>query len=200
MEYRIDKQRLLGRLSIWDSFLKKRVRLIACGGTALTLIGIKASTKDIDLMVPEIGEYDYLINILKQLGYKQASGYGWVKDDVFIFDLFKGKTIHTTELLESPLAKDNHSLVKEFTRIYLGVLNHYDIIISKLFRATEIDIEDCLLLLRHVKGELDVERLKVRFWETASFDVSEHKVNNNLEHFLRLAKKEGLINEKQQPS
>ena len=89
MEYRINKQGLLDRLSIWDGFLKKKVRLIACGGTALTLLGVKASTKDIDLMVPKIGEYDYLINILKQLGYKSASGWGWVREDAFIFDLFK---------------------------------------------------------------------------------------------------------------
>jgi len=196
MEYRIDKQRLLERLSIWDGFLKKKVHLIACGGTALTFLGVKASTKDIDLMVPEIGEYDYLISILKQLGYKQASGWGWARDSAFIFDLFRGKTIHTTELLESPLVQGNHILVKEFTKIYLGVLNYYDIIISKLFRATEVDIEDCLLLLRHSKEEIDTKRLRMRFRETASFDVSEVKVNSNFEHFLKLAQKEGLINEK----
>ncbi len=76
-------------------------------------------------------------------------------------------------------------------------MNYYDIIISKLFRATEVDIEDCLLLLRHSKKEIDIKRLKKRFRETASFDVSEDKVNNNFEHFLKLAQKEGLINEKQ---
>lgn len=196
MEYRIDKQRLLDQLSIWDGFLKKKVRLIACGGTALTLLGVKASTKDIDLIVPDIGEYDYLINILKQLGYKPASGWGWVRDDAFIFDLFRGKTIHTTELLESPLEQGKNILVKEFTKIYLGVLNYYDIIISKLFRATEVDIEDCLLLLRHSKEQIDIKRLKMRFKKTASFDVSQDKVNRNFEHFLKLAQKEGLINEK----
>ena len=38
MEYRIDKQGLLDRISAWDGFIK-RVHLIACGGTALTLMG-----------------------------------------------------------------------------------------------------------------------------------------------------------------
>jgi len=64
-------------ISIWDGFLKRRVHLIACGGTALTLLGIKASTKDIDLIVPVVAEYEYLIGILKQLGYKSATGWGW---------------------------------------------------------------------------------------------------------------------------
>jgi len=51
-EYRIDRENLLNTLSIWDSYLSKKVHLIACGGTALTLMTIKESTKDIDLIIP----------------------------------------------------------------------------------------------------------------------------------------------------
>lgn len=186
MEYQIDKQGLLDRISVWDSFLKRKVHLIACGGTALALLGVKTSTKDIDLIVPELTEYEYLIKQLKQLGYKSASGWGWARGDGFIFDLFKGKSVHTTELLESPLNKGNCILVKEFSQIYLGVLNYYDLIISKLFRATAIDIEDCLSLIKEKRQEIDLKRLKERFKETSSFDISEDKVNKNLEHFLRM--------------
>ena len=132
----------MDRISAWDAFLKRKVYLIACGGTALTLLGVKPSTKDIDLIVPNLDEHEYLVSILKQLGYKSASGWGWERGDGFIFDLFRGKAIHSTELLESPLEKGNHILVKEFDRIYLGVLNYYDIVISKLFRATAIDIDE----------------------------------------------------------
>ena len=192
MEYRIDKQGLLDRISAWDSFLKRKVHLIACSGTALTLLGVKASTKDIDLIVPDLSEYEYLINKLKQLGYKPATGWGWTRGDGLIFDLFRGKLVHTTELLESPLNKNNHFLIKEFIRIYLGVLNYYDIIISKLFRGATVDIEDCLALMRHKGREIDVKLLTERFRETASFDVSEDKVNKKLDHFLKIIKKEGL--------
>jgi len=196
MKYRIGKQGLLDIVSAWDTFFKRKVHLIACGGTALTFLGVKPSTKDIDLIVPDLDEYEYLISVLKQLGYKPASGWGWVRGDGFIFDLFRGKAIHTTELLESPLEKGNHILVKEFDRIYLGVLNYYDIIISKLFRATAIDIDDCSALVRDKKKDIDFKQLEKRFKETASFDVSEGKVNKNFEHFLKILKKEGLINEK----
>jgi hypothetical protein len=95
MAYRIDKTGLLERIGVWDNFLKRKVRLIACGGTALTLLDIKPSTKDIDLIVPDLGEYEYLVDILKQLGYKPASGWGWARDDGFIFDLFRGKPVDT---------------------------------------------------------------------------------------------------------
>lgn len=196
MEYRIDKEGLLDRISAWDGFVKRRVHLIACGGTALTLLGVRASTKDIDLIVPEITEHDYLIGILKQLGYKSASGWGWARGEGFIFDLFRGKAVHTTDLLESPLEKGNHILIKEFTHIYLGALNYYDIIITKLFRATALDIDDCLSLVRRKRSEIDLQRLQGRFRETAAYDVSEEKVNKNLEHFLKILKKEGLRNEK----
>lgn len=196
MEYRINKQGLLDRIGAWDGFLRKRVHLIACGGTALTLLGVKASSKDIDLIVPRLDQYEYLISILKQLGYESASGWGWSREDGFIFDLFRGNSVHTTELLDSPLIKGNNILIKEFDRIYLGVLNYYDIIITKLFRATAVDVEDCLLLIMNKKSEIDLKHLEARFKETASFDVSKDKVNKNLEYFFKLLKKEGLINEK----
>lgn len=192
MKYRIDKQGLLDMIGTWDSFIKRKVHLIACSGTALTLLGVKASTKDIDLIVPNLNEYEYLINILRQLGYESASGWGWTRRDGLIFDLFRGKTVHTTELLESPLDKKNHILIKEFSHIYLGVLNYYDIIISKLFRGTTIDIDDCISLIKGKRGKIYLKRLEDRFRETASYDVSEDKVNTNLDNFLKTLKREGL--------
>ncbi len=69
-------------------------------------------------------------------------------------------------------------------------LNYYDIIISKLFRGTDIDNEDCLVLLKAKKSEGDLIKLEKRFRETASCDVSEESVVKNWEHFLRLVKKE----------
>jgi hypothetical protein len=190
--YRIDKQSLLDRIGNWNDFLKRTVHLIACGGTAMTLLGLKYSTKDIDLMVPKVNEHTYLVETLKQLGYKSASGWGWSRGDGFVFDLFRGKAVHTTELIESPLAPENHTLVKEFSQIYLGVLNYYDIIITKLFRGTEVDNEDCLVLVKNKSQEIDLRRLEERLRKTASYDVSEGKVIQNWEYFVKLLSKEGL--------
>lgn len=189
MEYRIDKDGLMDRLSAWNDYLKRRVRLIACGGTALTLLNVKDSTKDIDLLVPDVEEHEYLVKVLKQLGYQSVSGWGLGRDDGFIFDLFRGRAIHTTELLDSPLEKDNHIPIKEFSHIYLGVLNYYDLIISKLFRAVAVDLQDCLLLFKSKSKEINLQYLERRFYETASYDVSEEKVIKNWQHFLKLIKK-----------
>lgn len=196
MDYRIDKDVLLGTLSAWDGFLSKKVHLIACGGTALTFLGVKSSTKDVDMLVPNEAEYNYLIKVLKDLGYKQATGHGWVKEGGFIFDLFRGKRVHTTELLESPLLPENNTLIKELSHIYLGALNYYDLIISKLFRGTGVDRDDCLSLIKSKRREIDMACLKERYRHTASYDVSEDKLLKKLEHFLTVLKKEGLLDEK----
>jgi hypothetical protein len=73
MEYRLDKKQLLDVLGEWNHFLKRRVHLIACGGTAMTLLDVKASTKDVDFMVPNIREHGYLTKQLEGLGYKQTT-------------------------------------------------------------------------------------------------------------------------------
>ncbi|MFC1708831.1 DUF6036 family nucleotidyltransferase [Candidatus Omnitrophota bacterium] len=193
MEYRLNKKDLLDTLGMWNSFLKKKVHLIACGGTALTLLDIKASTKDVDFIVPVEAEYDYLMKILPQLGYRQTTGSGWAKaGELYIYDLFRGKKVHTTELLESPLEKEGHILLKELTRIYIGVLNHYDLVITKLFRSTSVDIDDCLSLIRARRSQIDIKQLCARFKETAKYDVSEDKLLRNLGHFLEILKKVGI--------
>ena len=148
MQERIDRNNLLDTLSAWNSRLRRKVHLIACGGTALTLMNFKESTKDIDLIVPEEKEYSYLINVLGDLGYKRITGAGWARDEGFIFDLFAGKTIFTTALLESPLEEGNNILFKEYNYLYVGILNYYDLLISKIFRSYPVDIDDCLTLFR----------------------------------------------------
>ena len=192
MIYRIDKKGLLDRISLWNSFIRKKVHLIACGGTALTLLGVKDTTKDIDLIIPDLAKYEYLLKMLMQLGYKTAGGSGWTRGDNFIFDLFKGKYVHTTELLESPIDKENHILMKEFSNIYLGILNYYDIIITKLFRGDSIDIDDCLSLIENKGTEINRDKLVKRFRETASYDVSEIRINKNLDYFLKLLEEKGV--------
>ncbi|MBM4271510.1 MAG: hypothetical protein FJ139_05045 [Deltaproteobacteria bacterium] len=179
MDYRINKDALYDTLAIWNGYLKRKVHIIACGGTALTLLGVKDSTKDIDLIIPNAVEYSYLIKTLQDIGYKQVTQYGWSSGDLFIFDIFIGNYVYSTALLESPLNENNHTLIKEFSSLYLGVLNDYDLIITKIFRGTEIDLEDCLDLITYKKGSIDLDKLERRYRETASYDISEERVIRN---------------------
>jgi len=86
MEYRIDKDTLLDTLSVWNSHLKRKVHLIACGGTALTLLNVKESTKDIEKLKEkfyETSSYDvsdeknrknfaHFLNRLHKEGFKDG--------------------------------------------------------------------------------------------------------------------------------
>jgi len=193
MNYRLDKQVLLNILGEWNHFLRRRVHLVACGGTALTLMGVKPSTKDVDFIVPVLPEYAYLLKNMEQLGYRQVTGNGWQRpEDIFRFDLFRGNRIHTTELLESPLEPGRHQLLMEFSRLYLGVLNEYDLISSKLMRGTQVDFEDCLMLMRARRDKVDVGYLVAHFRELASYDVGEARVRGHIDVFVERLREEDL--------
>jgi len=193
MDYRLNKRTLLDILGQWNGFFKRKIHLIACGGTALTLLDIKPSTKDADFMVPVESEYKYLIKILKDLGYQQTTGSGWQKkEDIYIFDLFPGKRIHTTELLESPLEEGKHLLLKEFSHLYIGILNDYDLIASKLFRGSDVDFEDCLMLVKARKDKINIKRIEQHFKELSMYDISENRIAVHLEHFLNLLREEKI--------
>ena len=192
-EYRLNKDRLLEILGDWNRFLRRKVHLIACGGTAMTLLGVKPSTKDVDFMAPREAEYKYLTKQLEALGYKKTTGSGWMrKGEGFRFDIFSGNRIHTTELLVSPLEQGRHVEFMEFSYLYLGILNDYDLIASKLMRGTRVDFEDCLNLVEAHLGSLEIEELVRHFYEMVSYDVAEHRLRPNIDHFLDLLKERGL--------
>ena len=188
--YRLGKDELIGTLGKWDKFIPGRIKihLVACGGTALTLLGYKESTKDVDLMVPVKKEYDVLIRFLNDAGYQKVSDSGWMRsDEKTIYDLYKGNRVFTTELLSSPLDKGGNKKILELKKIYLGVLNPIDWIVTKMFRGSSVDIDDCAALARHQK--IDLKKLEARFRETAQYDVSEERALKNLSLILKIIKK-----------
>jgi hypothetical protein len=193
MEYRLGKEQLLNIMVEWNRFLRRRVHLIACGGTAMTLLGVKPSTKDIDYMIPNAKEYAYLIKQLSALGYKQTTGSGWKRDkEIFRFDLFCGNHIHTTELLSSPLEDGRNTVLKEYSHLYIGILNDYDLICSKLMRGTRVDFEDCLMLFRAHREKIDLVELTEYFNELLLYEVAETRLKPNMSYFIDQLKENGL--------
>ncbi len=193
MEYRLGKEQLLNIMVEWNRFLKRRVHLIACGGTAMTLLGVKPSTKDIDFMIPNIKEYTYLIKQLSALGYKQTTGSGWKRDkEIFRFDLFNGNHIHTTELLNSPLEGGRNTALKEYSHLYIGILNNYDLICSKLMRGTRVDFEDCLKLFSARRGKINIAELTEHFNELLLYEIAEARLKPNMNYFIDKLRENGL--------
>ena len=185
MEYRVTADELRQTLASWDALFpgRSKIHLVACGGTALSLLGYKESTKDVDFLVPNEQEHERLVKFLIRAGYERVVGRGWKRPgEVIIYDLYPGKRVFQTELLDSPLAGNGHTKLWEGNKIYLGVLNSVDLIITKLFRGADQDVEDCLTLLDHEAVDLRV--FEERYRETASYEINEGRVIQNLEHFL----------------
>ena len=144
-------------------------------------------------MVPEIKEYNYLTKQLPVLGYEQTNGPGWKREgEIFHYDIFRGNSIHTTGLLSSPLEEGKNTVLVEYSRLYIGILNDYDLISSKLMRGTNVDFEDCLMLATAHREELDIDRLVAHFQEMISYDVAEQRLGPHIEHFLDLLRENGL--------
>lgn len=195
MNYRQTAADLLTALTAWDQLLpgREKIRLIACGGTALTLLGYKESTKDVDFLVPELKEYEKLINFLDRAGYENVGGRKWKRKGEFLeYDLFPGKTVFMTELLRSPLEEEGHIKIREFNRLSLGVLNSFDLIVTKMARGTSVDFEDCLTLLKNEK--LNWKKLRKHYEESAkysiNFGINEEKAMENFKHLEQEFKKE----------
>ena len=70
-KYRISGSALIETIDNWERLINFKVNLIGCGGTALTLLEIKDSTKDVDFIVPVAKEYERLMKFLRALGYKE---------------------------------------------------------------------------------------------------------------------------------
>jgi hypothetical protein len=184
--YRLTVNDLLDTLDNWNSLMNFRVHLIACGGTALTLLKIKESTRDIDFTVPKHKEYDRLMKFLGDLGYEEKGG-GLAHDDDpnFIYQFWCGNKVFATDLLDSPLDPGKHIPIKRWSHIYLAALNLTDLIITKMFRGTSVDRDDCIAAF--ATGKVNAEKLLERYSETARYDLNPEKMMKN---FVYLA--EGL--------
>jgi hypothetical protein len=129
---------------------------------------------------------------LRKAGYEPKTDFGWQrKGETTIYDLYSGNRVYTTELLTSPLVKGGNIKIREWKKIYLGILDLTDLIISKMFRGTQADIDDCLALLQNQK--VIRSQLEKRYKETAKYDVSENKVMGDLKILFLRAKEHRLL-------
>ncbi len=191
--YRITGRQLIDTIDNWERLINFKVKLIGSGGTALTLLGIKESTKDIDMIVPVQKEYERLLTFLRSIGY-QDKGNGLIHPDapLFLYQFWAGNRVFTTELLDSPLDPGRNIVIKEWRHIYLGALNLQDLIITKIFRGTQVDTEDCVSAF--ASFEMDPEALLERYAEAAKYDLNPEKMMANFLLFAEALSEKGIVN------
>jgi len=143
----ITKQDLLDWLKEIDNRLDREIEIVAVGGTAMTLLNLKESTRDVDFCL-ETKEFD----LFKKL----------VKSESFKVDLFRDGFIFALQLPDdySELAQESG---ENFKNIKLKTLKMEDIVLTKTSRLNARDQEDIQALAK--TGKVDINFLKKRFEE-----------------------------------
>jgi len=167
-----------------DPYCEQQLSFYALGGTALTILGLKQSTLDIDINVKTKSEYDYITKIFKSLGFLKLSPIRWQTQEGFAFDIFFGQQILGTHLLEDALQLSKKQ--KEFTAITIYTLNIYDIIISKIVRSDIRDLNDIKTIL--LQKQINMDRLTQRYKATVENSVISFAKQKYLEFLADMSK------------
>jgi len=138
----IDKNELLEWLKTIDKKLKKKITLIAVGGTAMTLLGLKSSTRDVDFCI----ESENKVHFEKSL------------DKKFKVDIFVDGYIFSEQLPQDYTDKSKEIL--NFRNISLKALSPVDIVITKAARLNARDEEDIEAISKYVEKEELIKRFE----------------------------------------
>lgn len=150
-----------------STYMEKEVEVYALGGTALTILGLKSSTKDVDFNVDSTEQYTYLIKLFKDLGFEEIGSIRWQTQEGFALDIFYGSNILGTALLPDCLKKSR--FIRGFGKLKLYTFSLDDIIISKLARGSDRDFMDIKQIL--LKEKIVMEELVNRYKETMETSI-----------------------------
>ena len=137
----IGKTQLISWIRKIDRKMKRKITLVAVGGTAMTLLGLKPSTRDVDFCISS----EYKKEFGKSIG------------KTFRVDLFFDGYIFSEQLPEDYAEKSKEILV--LRNITLKALSPVDIVVTKSARLNARDEEDIRAIAKYVKKE----ELVVRF-------------------------------------
>jgi hypothetical protein len=122
-----DKSALFDFLDVLNEDLTKKITLVAAGGTAMTLLDLKTSTIDIDFTIPDCDKLEF-----EQALKNNPPGYKvdrWTDGCIFCQTL-------PNDYLEKSIK------IQEFSHISLRALQPVDIIVTKIGRLNERDMQD----------------------------------------------------------
>ena len=167
---KIDSTRLLEFLELMGQGLPRRIVLVAVGGTAMTLLNVKPSTRDIDFTGPgeDIGLFRRVLD---------ATPHGMKVDtwpDGQVFSQF---------LPPDYLARSWK--VRQLENIDLRALHPVDIVITKIGRLDDRDrqdIRDCIRAFKISKSAIERRASKVEY--VGSTENFEYQVQYVLKHFF----------------
>jgi len=135
-----DKSALLEFLEVFNGDLTRKVTLVAAGGTAMTLLDLKPSTIDIDFTIPssDLLEFERALKN-NPPGFKVDR---WADGYVFCQSLPRDYL-------------DKSIKIKQYSHILLKALHPVDIVVTKIGRLNQRDIQDIETCIRKFKISKD---------------------------------------------
>lgn len=166
----IDYASMIDFLKNIDNHLKEKMVLIAVGGTAILLMKLKESTKDIDFCI-------------ERKNLKDFEDAAKRNKNLFKIDLFADGYIFCLQLPDDYI-KMSRPFKSNLTNIELKLLHPIDIIITKTARLNERDKEDISALIR--KKKIKKQKLINRFNKIKqSYPASDKILKYNFNWMLR---------------
>ncbi|HIH22456.1 TPA: hypothetical protein HA238_01890 [Candidatus Micrarchaeota archaeon] len=142
----IGSRTLMDSIIEFDKYLSRRMRIIAIGGTALTLLGKKASTKDIDFCFINEADRTEFTRIAKRLGYVSEPPSKLIGHGLAV-DIYSNGYIFCVQL--QPNYAEISVKIRELQKIELYALNPVDLVITKTSRFNDRDREDIITILKN---------------------------------------------------
>ncbi len=167
----LDNSRLLDFLGEIDKEFKRKIVVVAVGGTAMTLLKAKSSTIDVDFTIP--GEY---FEEFQQAINNVRPG--------FRVDLYHDGAVFINMLPDDYLKRSK--LIKtRLKNIELRALNPVDIVVTKIGRLDDRDkqdIESCIKKFRLKKGQITKRAAQLGY--AANDEVFRINLRNVLKQFF----------------
>ncbi|MBI2137918.1 hypothetical protein HYU12_05405 [Candidatus Woesearchaeota archaeon] len=171
----IDRTDLMQYLQKIDNELKEKITLIAVGGTAMTLLGLKDSTKDVDFCTESKKEQ----GVIKAASEKV--------DNQTRIDLFSEGYIFSVQLPDDYVTRAK-TVKESFKNLKLKILHPIDIIVSKTDRLNERDIEDIEALIK--KKRITKTKLQQRYGQViGSIPGKEENFKYHTKYVLKMVGK-----------
>jgi hypothetical protein len=164
----LDNTKLLDFLDEIDKELKRRIVLVAVGGTAMTLLNAKPSTIDVDFTIP--GEFYDEFQNAKNIVRPGFEVHTFIDGAVFV-NMLPDDYLKRSELIKTKLKN-----------IELRALHPVDIVATKIGRLDgrdEQDIESCIKKFKLKKDQI------VKRAAQLGYAANEEVFQNNLQNVIK---------------
>lgn len=176
--------------------LQSKTRVFLIGGENMRIKGLKARTKDVDIIVESQKDYNSIVDVLKKLGYQPKINMDFSTEDLRLYpsiilehptqsriDLFTRKILRTLSLSEKMISRAD---LLDFDNLRLGLLKNEDIFLLKSVTSREGDIQDMAALVNLIYVADGLFQQNDFDWNIVWDEINQQEKESNLQSFSQI--------------